>query len=79
MHDQRNRPTATAPDPGRSLRRRRRLGALVGVVGTLGMVGGAAAATTVFDDVPSGAFYAEPVEWAAANGITTGRTATTFA
>jgi len=33
----------------------------------------------VFDDVPDGKFYADPVEWAFDNGITTGKTATTFA
>lgn len=38
-----------------------------------------AAASAVFDDVPDGAFYAAPVAWAADNGITTGKTATTFA
>jgi hypothetical protein len=39
---------------------------------------GAASATHTFDDVPDGRFYTEPVEWAAANGITTGRTLSTF-
>ena len=33
----------------------------------------------VFDDVPDDKFYAEPVEWAFDNGITTGKTATMFA
>lgn len=37
-----------------------------------------ALATHVFDDVPDGAFYAVPVEWAFDNGITTGTSATTF-
>jgi hypothetical protein len=37
-----------------------------------------ALATHVFDDVPDGAFYAGPVEWAADNGITTGKSPTTF-
>jgi hypothetical protein len=36
-------------------------------------------ATHVFDDVPDGAFYAAPVEWAFDNGITTGKSATEFA
>lgn len=36
-------------------------------------------ATHVFDDVLDSAFYAEPVEWAANNGITTGKTPTQFA
>lgn len=35
-------------------------------------------AATSFTDVPPGAFYADAVDWAAANGITTGTTATTF-
>lgn len=38
-----------------------------------------AMATHVFDDVPDSRFYAEPVEWAFDNEITTGKTATTFA
>ena len=38
-----------------------------------------ALATHVFDDVDDGAFYAEPVEWAADNGITTGKSPTQFA
>ena len=31
-----------------------------------------------FEDVPVGAFYFDPVEWAVAKGVTTGATATTF-
>ena len=31
-----------------------------------------------FTDVPQGAFYADAVRWAAAGGVTTGKTATTF-
>lgn len=76
MGNHQNQPTDSAPFAPR--RRARRVGALVAVVAGLGMVAGAASAATLFDDVPTGAFYAEPVEWAAANGITTGRTATTF-
>ena len=34
--------------------------------------------TSKFEDVPAGAFYFDPVEWAVENGITTGATATTF-
>jgi hypothetical protein len=50
-------------------------GVIVGVV----LAGGATAlATHVFDDVPDDKFYAEPVEWAAANGITTGKSPTVF-
>ena len=37
-----------------------------------------AGATHIFDDVPDDKFYAVPVEWAAANGITTGTSPTTF-
>ena len=33
----------------------------------------------VFDDVPDDKFYADPVEWAFDNGITTGRSPTSFA
>lgn len=33
----------------------------------------------VFDDVPDDKFYADPVEWAFDNGITTGKTSSTFA
>jgi hypothetical protein len=36
-------------------------------------------ATHVFDDVADGAFFADPVEWAFDNGITTGKSATQFA
>lgn len=38
-----------------------------------------AVANHVFDDVADGRFYAEPVEWAAENAITTGVTPTEFA
>jgi len=38
----------------------------------------AANATHVFDDVLDNRFYAVPVEWASANGITTGTSPTTF-
>lgn len=38
-----------------------------------------ALASHVFDDVPDGAFYADPVEWAYDNGITTGKSPTQFA
>jgi hypothetical protein len=34
--------------------------------------------TSKFEDVPAGAFYFDPVEWAVEKGITTGATATTF-
>ena len=37
-----------------------------------------AVATHVFTDVPDTAFYAEPVEWAFDNDITTGKSATIF-
>lgn len=43
------------------------------------LVPATAYATHVFDDVPDGAFYADPVEWAADNSITTGKTPDTFA
>lgn len=39
----------------------------------------AALASHVFDDVPDDAFYAAPVEWAFDNGITTGKSPTSFA
>lgn len=39
---------------------------------------GVASATHTFDDVPDGTFFSDPVEWAAANGITTGTSDTTF-
>jgi len=38
----------------------------------------AAVATHIFDDVDDNRFYADPVEWAFNNGITTGTSATTF-
>jgi len=43
------------------------------------LVPATALATHVFDDVPDDKFYATPVEWAAANNITTGKSPTTFA
>lgn len=42
------------------------------------LVPATALATHVFDDVPDGAFYAAPVEWAFDNEITTGTSPTTF-
>lgn len=38
-----------------------------------------AAPETAFADVPAGAYYAAPVDWAVAEGITNGTSATTFA
>lgn len=38
-----------------------------------------AVATHIFTDVPDGAFYADPVEWAFNNQITTGKSSTKFA
>ncbi|MEM7140443.1 MAG: S-layer homology domain-containing protein [Actinomycetota bacterium] len=48
------------------------------VLAVVMLVPATAYATHVFDDVPDGAFYAEPVEWAFDNGITTGTSPTTF-
>lgn len=45
---------------------------LFGAFVVVAVMAGTAAATHVFDDVPDGAFYAEPAEWAADNGITLG-------
>ena len=42
------------------------------------LVPAVALASTVFDDVPDGKFYSEPVQWAFDNGVTTGTSATTF-
>ena len=39
----------------------------------------AAAAENPFTDVPTNKYYYQPVLWAVENGITTGKTATTFA
>jgi hypothetical protein len=52
----------------------RKLGVVLAAALVLGTVWGAgtAFATHTFPDVPDGAFYADAVEWAAANGITTG-------
>jgi hypothetical protein len=49
------------------------------VVAVAMLIPGSAMAFHVFDDVPDEKFYAEPVEWAFDNEITTGKTATTFA
>ena len=43
------------------------------------LVPATALATHVFSDVPDGAFYADPVDWAFNNSITTGKSATSFA
>ena len=43
------------------------------------LVPAAALASNVFADVDDGAFYADPVEWAFNNNITTGKSATSFA
>ena len=42
------------------------------------LVPAVALASHVFDDVPDGKFYSEPVQWAFDNGVTTGTSATTF-
>ena len=42
------------------------------------LVPAVALASHVFDDVPDGRFYSEPVQWAFDNGVTTGTSATTF-
>ena len=48
------------------------------LVGAL-VVGGIAGATVAgFQDVEEGRFYSDPVAWAAASGITTGKTPTEF-
>ncbi len=49
------------------------------LVGLLALGGVAGATVAGFTDVDAGRFYAGPVEWAKANGITTGRTPTSFA
>lgn len=50
----------------------------LGVLVVALLVPATALATHVFDDVAHDRFYAEPVEWAAANGITTGKSPTIF-
>jgi hypothetical protein len=59
------------------MNRRIAKGAAVLIAAGLAFVG-VASATHTFDDVPDGRFYSDPVAWAAANGITTGTSATTF-
>lgn len=51
----------------------------VAIVAVAMLIPSSAMAFHVFDDVPDDKFYADPVEWAFDNGITTGKTATTFA
>ncbi|MEZ5245868.1 MAG: S-layer homology domain-containing protein [Acidimicrobiales bacterium] len=51
----------------------------VAIVAAAMLVPSTAMAFHVFDDVPDDKFYADPVEWAFDNGITTGKTSTTFA
>lgn len=48
------------------------------LVAAVMLIPATALASHVFDDVPDGAFYAAPVEWAFDNGITTGTSPTTF-
>jgi hypothetical protein len=60
-----------SPSP-RSRRRRRGLGAVIVLTAVLGIAGAAGAHHTGFPDVPSGAYFHEPVGWAAGNGITDG-------
>ena len=54
----------------------RRVGALFLAMATL--FGFAAPASAFFTDVPEGAYYADAVAWAEANGVTDGMTAKTF-
>ncbi len=42
------------------------------------LVPAVALASHVFDDVPDGKFYSEPIQWAFDNGVTTGTSATMF-
>ena len=49
------------------------------IVAAAMLIPATALATHVFDDVPDEKFYADPVEWAANNSITTGKSPTTFA
>lgn len=55
-------------------------GAIAGLVMVIVVSSGLALAANPFTDVPSGQFYADPVDWAYNNGITTGSPAgsTTF-
>ncbi len=54
---------------------------IIAVITVLTLVTGgvAGAAVSGFGDVEQGKFYSEPVAWAKANGITTGRTPSSFA
>lgn len=52
---------------------------VVAIVATALLIPSTAMAFHVFDDVADDKFYADPVEWAFNNGITTGKTASTFA
>jgi hypothetical protein len=56
----------------------RKLHLAVAIVAVALLVPATAVATHIFTDVPDGAFYADPVEWAFNNEITTGTSATTF-
>lgn len=51
----------------------------VAILAVAMLVPATAYATHVFDDVADDAFYADPVEWAFDNSITTGKSATSFA
>ena len=51
----------------------------VAIVAAAMLIPSGAMAFHVFDDVPDDKFYADPVEWAFDNGITTGKAPSTFA
>ena len=56
----------------------RRLHLAIAIVAVAMLVPATALATHVFSDVDDGRFFADPVEWASDNRITTGTNATTF-
>jgi hypothetical protein len=51
----------------------------IAIVAAAMLIPSTAMAFHVFDDVPDDKFYADPVEWAFDNGITTGKSPTLFA
>lgn len=62
-----------------TLRRRSLKGLIAGLILTVTMSGVALAASHPFTDVPDGLWYSDAVDWAYANGITTGVSPTEFA
>lgn len=70
--------SATTFDPDRTCTRAEAITFLYRATKLAGSVSTGTSSAKTFTDVPSGAYYAQAVSWASANGITSGTTAKTF-